>query len=162
MGQETGARVGARPPRARLIVCCGVALAVASGAAPAADAQLEAAHHCTQIQDNLERLTCFDRAFAPPEAPAPRAATVAQPPAASPPAEARNVDARVAVASERPQHVYRITLEDGQVWEQNEFSSLFELKAGDTVRITKGAMGGYRMARISGARGVWVDVHRLQ
>lgn len=144
----------------------------------AADPQLEAGRRCTQIKDSLERLVCFDRAFASAETPASAPAPTAAPPAVSAapalgdeqlerPAESRpkvplNAEARVAQLQDLPGRVYRITLDNDQVWDQNEFSSLFQVKVGDTVRIVKGVLGSYRMARTSHGTSGWVDVHRVR
>ncbi len=114
----------------------------------------------------------------PPPAPVPAAAPVPAPPVvAAAPAlgdeqvqkpdkqqaeEPRSADARVTALHDLPGQRYRITLANGQVWDQKEYSSLFQVSEGDTVRIVKGALGSYRMARISGGRSGWVDVHRVQ
>lgn len=61
----------------------------------------------------------------------------------------------------RPQ-VYRITLDNGHVWQQMDMDSRFTLKVGDSVQIDKGRLGGYRMARISDGRSSWVRVTRVK
>jgi hypothetical protein len=58
------------------------------------------------------------------------------------PAELR---AAVSKVSQKPYGEYVIELDNGQVWEQPEKKSSFQIKAGDTVRITPGAMGSYFM-----------------
>jgi hypothetical protein len=147
------------------------------------------------MKDSLERLVCFDRAFAAPAqsaAPAPAAAPVA-PVTATPPVPAvaatpaaseafgdeqvkrpvkelkvkagpENLQATVASLKEMRKGLFRITLDNEQVWEQGETTSLFRVDVGDTVRIERGALGSYRMARVAdnGRAGGWVQVNRLK
>jgi hypothetical protein len=172
-------------------------LLLPAGAVLAADSTLDAARRCTQVADSLQRLVCFDRAFAAPAAataaPAPVVAPVAPavaaapvvlppPPASpiSPPAPAlgdeslrRKVQERadaapttltasVSAMKELRPGVSRLTLDNGQVWEQTEAESLFNVKVGDSVRIDKGKLGGYQMARASNGRSGWVRVTRVK
>lgn len=74
----------------------------------------------------------------------------------------KSLDATVTAMREVRPNLYRVTLENGQIWQQEEVSSLFQVTTGDTIRIQKGSMGGYRMARISGTRSGWVRVSRVQ
>lgn len=177
------------------------ALVLGSGAAVAADATLDAARRCTQVKDSLERLVCFDRAFAGsdgatssasvaalqsappvlPRAPAPAAPVAAAgvtAPAAAPAfgddqvkrttrdrevAEGpKTLTARVSALKEMPRaSVFRLTLDNDQVWQQMDMDSHFSVDVGDTVQIEKGKLGGYRLARISNGRSSWVRVTRL-
>jgi len=163
-------------------------LALFAGSAMAADASLETARRCVQVKDSLERLVCFDRAFAGmPTAPAasspaaPAAAPVAPAPVAAiaPPALGddsvkRSVKAREAEAGptsltavitelkETRPNVVRMTLDNGNVWQQMDLESLFYVKVGDTVKIEKGRMGGYRMARVTGSGSGWARVNRIK
>ncbi len=170
-------------------------LALFAGSAMAADAALETARRCVQLKDSLERLVCFDRAFAdmPAAAPATVAsaapvtapvkaapalatapAVVATPPALGDDSVKRSVKAREVEAGpttltavitdlrETRPNVFRMTLDNGNVWQQLDLASTFYVKAGDTVKIEKGRMGGYRMARVSGSGGGWVRVTRVK
>jgi hypothetical protein len=161
-----------------------------AGTALAADTSLDTARRCVLVKDSLERLVCFDRAFAsmpaagPAVVAAPAAPTMASAPAvavmpAAVPAlgdegikrraKEREVEAGptslTAVISElketRP-NVFRLTLDNGQVWQQMDLESLFYVKVGDTVKIDKGRMGGYRMARVSGSGSGWARVTRIK
>jgi hypothetical protein len=58
--------------------------------------------------------------------------------------------AAVSKVSTKPYGEYVIELDNGQVWEQPEKKSSFSIKAGDTVRITPGAMGSYFLLSDSG------------
>jgi hypothetical protein len=159
-----------------------------AGVTLAADATLDAVRRCAQVADSLQRLVCFDRAIAPaataPVAAAPAAAPAAATPLpanqATPPAPAlgdesvrRKVRARaesaptrltaaVSAMKELRPGVFRLTLDNGQVWEQAEAESLFSVKVGDSVQIDKGKLGGYQMARVSNGRSGWVRVIRLK
>ncbi len=167
----------------------------------AADATLESALRCVQVKDSLERLVCFDRAFAGTAAPAgqvapaapaaaARAPVAAAPAVATPPVVApvtvapmvalgdesvkrKNRDssepesptsltAKVTALRETRKDVFRVTLDNGQVWQQMEMDSLFTVAVGDTVQIDKGRLGGYRMARVSNGRSGWARVTRTQ
>ena len=148
----------------------GLWLAVASlmGTASvfAADAQVEAGRQCAQVKDSLQRLVCYDRVFlagelppaaaAPPAAVLPRAAPVPAAACAAPslgeervqrksqekPAEPSSLEATVTALKETRPAVFRLTLDNGQVWQQMDMSSVFQVGVGDTVRIEKGTMGG--------------------
>jgi hypothetical protein len=122
---------------------------------------------------------------APPAAVAPRAVPVPAPvanapapvpaPAAAPslgeervqrkakekPAEPASLEATVTALKETRPAVFRLTLDNGQVWQQMDMSSVFQVDVGDTVRIEKGTMGGYRLTRSSRGRSGWVRVTRL-
>jgi hypothetical protein len=76
-------------------------------------------------------------------------------------AEPSNLEAKVTAARETRKDTYRVSLDNGQIWQQMDMSTLFHVAVGDTVRIEKGAMGGFRMALTGGHSG-WVRVSRLQ
>jgi hypothetical protein len=76
--------------------------------------------------------------------------------------EPTSLEAKVTAAREIRQATYRVSLDNGQIWQQMDMSTLFQVAEGDTVRIEKGAMGGFRMARISNGRSGWVRVSRVQ
>lgn len=164
-------------------------LALVAGSALAADATLESARRCLQVKDNLERLTCFDRAFAGASAPAGQASEPVQVvvPDAAPVVAARapeasfgeesvkrkaseratpegpsSITAKVTAVRETRKDLFRLTLDNGQVWQQMEMVNLFTVAVGDTVQIEKGSLGGYRMARTSNGRSAWVRVSRSQ
>jgi hypothetical protein len=78
------------------------------------------------------------------------------------PAEPATLDATVSALKETRPNVVRLSLDNGQVWQQMDMSTVFQVAVGDTVRIEKGAMGGYRLARTSRGRSGWVRVSRVQ
>jgi hypothetical protein len=162
------------------LLACLVGLTIIAGPALSADAQLESARRCTQIKDSLERLVCFDKAFAAAAAPAAPIVAAAPTPAPAPAATPAlgdeqvkrpegkqdesplEVDATVTAMKGLPGDLARITLDNGQVWEQLQASVRFDVRVGDTVRIKKGALGSYRMSRVSRGASGWVAARRLQ
>lgn len=154
------------------------------GAATAADATLEAGRRCVQLTDSLQRLVCFDRAFAAAPAQAAAPASVNAPvPVAAPSAvvpslgdenlkrrardpaaadEPRSLTAKVAGLRETRQNVFRITLDNDQVWQQMDLENRFYLEVGDQVQVEKGLMGGYRMAKTAPNRTSWARVTRIK
>lgn len=76
--------------------------------------------------------------------------------------EPRTLTASVTALRETRRNVFRITLDNDQVWQQMDMDSLFHLEVGDTVEINRGRLGGYRMARTSRGGSGWVRVNRLK
>lgn len=74
----------------------------------------------------------------------------------------RSLTGKVRELRETRPNVYRIALENGQVWQQMDMDSLFQVEVGDTVEINRGRMGGYRMARQSRGGSGWVRVNRIK
>jgi hypothetical protein len=76
-----------------------------------------------------------------------------------------SLTAQVSELLETRTDTYRISLDNGQVWQQEEVqSAAFTIKVGDTVRIEKGKMGGYSLAvvRNGEASGRWIRVTRKE
>jgi hypothetical protein len=76
-------------------------------------------------------------------------------------AEPSNLEAKVTAARETRPDTFRVSLDNGQTWQQMDMSKLFRVAVGDTVRIEKGTLGGYRMA-LAGGRSGWVRVSRVE
>jgi hypothetical protein len=149
----------------RVASICGAAMLLLTSSVLAADPAMEAVRHCAGITDSLQRLVCYDKAVAAPVV----GATVAQ--AGSEPREvsavppedsAAGLGAKVASVVDLPMEVVRVTLDNGQVWLQQQPNARFKVKAGDTVQIKKGVLGSYQMTRTSGGGGSSVAVKRLQ
>jgi hypothetical protein len=166
------------------------ALLLACGPALAAEDAVQRAQRCAGISDSLERLVCYDGLFRTGQgtsAPAPTmpAAPPVVPAGVTPPAapatansdfgadqlrrsaredeeEARTMTGTVTELRETRRNVFRITLENGQIWQQMDMDSLFHVEVGDTVEINRGRLGGYRMARKSRGGSGWVRVNRLK
>ena len=58
--------------------------------------------------------------------------------------------ARVKSVATKPRGNYRITLEDGQVWEETQSTGGLPPEAGETVTIKRGMLGSYFLARAHG------------
>jgi hypothetical protein len=100
---------------------------------------------------------------APPAAPAP---TFGQEQLSSkhrPPADPadQTLHAKVTALRAPVPDTYRITLDNGQVWQQQESRFGFSLTAGDSVTLGKGAMGSYRLWRDADGPKAWVRVTRI-
>jgi len=74
----------------------------------------------------------------------------------------RTLTATVSSLRETRTSVFRVTLDNGQVWQQMDMDSLFHLQSGDVVEISRGKLGGYRMARQSRGGSGWVRVSRVK
>lgn len=74
----------------------------------------------------------------------------------------RTLTATVQELRETRPNVFRITLDNGQIWQQMDMDSLFHVQVGDTVEINRGRMGGYRMSRKTRGGSGWVRVNRLK
>jgi len=123
---------------------------------------------CANETDDAARLACFDKAAkadvppapvaveAAPRAPAEPAAAEAVPSAAPDPVaefgkeadredEIREISAKVVEVSKRTRGEYVVTLDNGQVWTEKNAEPYLRIKVGDTVRIKRIKMGGYRL-----------------
>jgi hypothetical protein len=117
---------------------------------------LNAARLCAAKTDVLARLACYDAAFA--VAPPP----LAPPQLASPPPVAqfgdnevlqkqrapkvevpKSLDLTIKSAQALLQGLYRLTLENGQVWETRQAEWSLAFKAGDVITISRLPLGGY-------------------
>jgi hypothetical protein len=136
----------------------------AAGSAPSG---IEA---CAQIADEKQRLACFDREIVLQKQRAPVAApatTPSAPPAAPelPPEQRmglspgkilqlqptrapdlKELTAKIQQVSANGSGLQVFTLDNGQVWQQIETDTMFAVRPGDTVRITKALLGSYFMS----------------
>ena len=71
-----------------------------------------------------------------------------------------HLEARVTALRQMRPELFRLTLDNGQVWQQQDVSTMFHVEVGDSVRIEKGSMGSYRMAKAGGSG--WVRVNRTE
>ena len=113
---------------------------------------LNAARLCAAKTDVLARLACYDAAFAV----APPASAPARAPAAqfgdndvlqkqrAPKVEVpKSLDLTVKSAQPLLQGLYRLTLENGQVWETRQAEWSLAFKVGDVITISRLPLGGY-------------------
>ncbi|MGA2842202.1 MAG: hypothetical protein ABSG18_18905 [Steroidobacteraceae bacterium] len=148
-----------------------LAAALVIGRAPlAADQALGAKtladelRHCAATGGDAERLACYDQlaSKSPPQAeirPEPRPSAVPVPSPAPPAAEfgvnngplqakqqagkPRAITAVVTKIAQRPRGELVMTLDNGQVWVQNDAAAYFPLKPGDKVEISVGMLDSY-------------------
>lgn len=78
------------------------------------------------------------------------------------PREPETLTAQITAIREMRPQVWRLTLDNGQVWQQMDMSGGFLPKAGNTLRIEKGRFGGYSAALMGETRSTWVRVTRVQ
>jgi hypothetical protein len=148
-----------------------LAIALFIGRAPLAAAEIlganalvDALRNCATAGDAAQRLACYDQLAAKLPSPAdgraqsaPSAAPVASTtvPAAefgvnNGPLQAKQqagkpqaMTAVVTKITQRPRGELVMTLDNGQVWVQNEAAAYFPLKPGDTVEISVGLLDSY-------------------
>jgi hypothetical protein len=137
---------------------------LALGQTPAAKSLTDELTHCAAAGDAALRLACYDqlaaklpvsaatRAQSPPSAAAVAGTTA---PAAefgvnNGPLQAKQqagqpqaMTAVVTKIAQRPRGELVMTLDNGQVWVQNEAAAYFPLKAGDKVEISVGMLDSY-------------------
>ncbi|MEY2854780.1 MAG: hypothetical protein RL030_1912 [Pseudomonadota bacterium] len=77
-------------------------------------------------------------------------------------AEPKSLTARVTALKQTRQDVWRVSLDNGQVWQQMDMASTFNPGVGDTVEIQRKMMGGYSMALTAGKKSPWVRVSRSE
>ena len=142
-------------------------LLVALAVPAAAQVLPDAVQACRKEPDDARRLACFDRETAkypltaeqsfglsaskvaalqePPPA-GREAATQARPAAHAEP----QLRAKVAALRERAHAGFLVTLDNGQVWSQNEMDSHSDIRPGDLVVIKPGRLGGFWLVGPSG------------
>jgi len=139
-----------------------LALLSALGCARAHGQDMQAAQACTRLRDDAARLSCYDAAMRvaksaagatkpqsalPPEAVGTdtkasfgddgRLHTEAKP---SPP---KNLAAQVREVTLLPAGLFRLALDNGQVWDTTQADSALVFKTNDSVIISRRLLGGY-------------------
>lgn len=171
-----------------VVALAGMAFA---SAATAAGSVLDDAASCSKVLGERERLVCFDRVFpvgmqtselpsrvTPAPAAAAVPATVVVPATTSSfadgslrardktekerAAEVKDMTAQITAVKETRVNIWRLSLDNGQIWQQQEMSNGFVPKSGNTIRVERGRMGGYHMALIGETRSPWVRVTRVK
>lgn len=145
---------------------------LASRAGSAWSEDLTAARACVGIAGTAARLACYDAAFAANPAPAVN-------PAASVPPTAQFGDngqlpLQLKAKSKLPkklvlkalsvvpvgQGLYRLTLENGQIWQTRQADWALEFKSGDTIAISRMVFDTYQISLAGQGRSV--GVQRIQ
>ncbi len=143
---------------------------------------------CAGIDAAAGRLACFDREVAPltqasevPRQPAPAAPAVQAPVAAADPAPPalgqeqlpRSVAPPAAAASEAlharitelrnlGSGFYLVLLDNGQAWRHDNEALGAYLRQGESITISKGNLGTYRLVRDAGKARDWIRVARVR
>jgi hypothetical protein len=76
--------------------------------------------------------------------------------------EPKSLTAKVIAVKETREDTWRMNLDNGQVWQQMDMSSVFHPVVGDTVEVQRKMMGGYALALAGGKRSPWIRVTRLE
>jgi len=161
-------RTACRAMRSLRAVLAGFTLCLPLAAAAEHDALTTAVKACGAIRKNSERLACYDARVYPVASGAATAAapmptpeevfgaeTSATPAPAKedtstpPPEELSKITARVTAMTTLPRGELQIELDNGQVWRQVEEHELL-LRIGDSVTISRAALGTFRLKTASG------------
>jgi hypothetical protein len=156
---------------------------MAGRAASAWPEDLAAARACVQLAGAAARLACYDAAFAaqpvPPANPAPSASSVSSAPPASSTSSApaaasfgdngqlqqqlkakaklpKELQFKVQTAVPIGRGLYRLTLENGQIWETRQADWALEFKSSDTVTISRMVFDTYQISLAGQGRSVGV------
>jgi hypothetical protein len=129
----------------------------------ASSEDLAAARRCSGVVDATARLACFDQAFAvapkPPEQQfgdndhlqQQRTPKVDLP---------KSIELIVKRAVPLGQGLYRLTLDNGQVWETRQADWTLVFQTSDTITISRLPLGGYQISKPG--QGKSVGVKRIQ
>jgi hypothetical protein len=90
---------------------------------------LQAAQACTRLDDDAARLSCYDAAMGVRK-----------------PTVPKNLSAQVREVAILPAGLYRLTLDNGQVWDTTQADSALAFKANDAVTISRRVLGGYEIS----------------
>jgi hypothetical protein len=139
----------------KLSAVIGLALALALRCAHGQD--LKAAQACTRLSDDVSRLSCYDAALGAAKPPSAQHSGVAKTDAQAqakfgdngqlhpnPKADLpKDLTVQVQQVTSLPNGLYRLTLDNGQVWRTTEADSALTFKANDRVTISRRVLGGY-------------------
>ena len=142
--------------RRELSAAIGSAYILALGCAHAQD--LKAALACTRLGDDVSRLSCYDAALGVAKSP-----TAQQSAAGKTDAQAKfgdngrlhpdpkadlpkSLTVQVQQVTPLPTGLYRLTLDNGQVWRTTQADWALAFKANDTVTISRMVLGGYEIS----------------
>ena len=147
----------------RVAPALGLTLVFALGCAHGQD--LQAAQACTRLGDDAERLSCYDRAMgrsssapnaAKPHSVPPSAAVGAEPLAKfgddgrlhteAKPSVPKIMSAKVQEVTLLPAGLYRLVLDNGQVWDTTQAASALVFKANDAITISRGLLGSHQIS----------------
>ena len=134
----------------------GLALVLALGCAHGED--LKAAQACTRLGDDAARLSCYDAALGAAKPPAAQQSGVAKTETSAkfgdngqlhPESKAdlpKNLTAQVQQVTPLPAGLYRLALDNGQIWRTTQADLALAFKANDMVTISRRVLGGYEIS----------------
>jgi hypothetical protein len=140
----------------QLSAAIGLAFVLALGCAHGQD--LKAAQACTRLGDDASRLACYDAALGVAKPPTAQQSGVGKTePSAKfgdngrlhPEAKAdlpKNLTVQVQQVTPLPTGLYRLTMDNGQVWRTTQADWALAFKANDTVTISRMVLGGYEIS----------------
>lgn len=126
----------------------------------------DAIQGCKSESDDARRLQCYDREVARFPMTSEQSfglsgahSTARQHQSSNAAAAVKNLTAKVVAIQDRPHAGFIVTLDNGQVWAQNEMDYTRRIDSGDTITIKPGALGSFWLVGPSG----WTTrAHRLQ
>ena len=139
-----------------LSAAIGLAFVLALACAHGQD--LKAAQACTRLGDDASRLACYDAALGVAKPPTAQQSGVGNTDAQAkfgdngqlhtdPKADLpKNLTAQVQQVTSLPSGLYRLTLDNGQVWRTTQADWALEFKANDTVTISRMLLSGYEIS----------------
>jgi len=134
----------------------GLSFVLALGCARGQD--LKAAQACTRLGDDVSRLSCYDAVFgvSKPSTTDRSAVAKTEPLAGFGDNGGLHPDTQTELPKSMTLHVqqvtpfayglYRLTLENGQVWRTTQGDSSVEFKANDLVTVSRRVLGGYAIS----------------
>ena len=140
----------------QLSAAVGLAFVLAIGCAHGQD--LKAAQACTRLGDDVSRLACYDAALGLAKPPAAQQSGAGKTePAAKfgdngqlhPESKAdlpKNLTVQVQQVTPLPTGLYRLSLDNGQVWRTTQADMALAFKANDMVTISRMVLGGYEIS----------------
>ena len=134
-----------------VIVCL-----AAGGVGAVRSEDIDAARACAGITQNSARLTCYDSAFG--NAPGPQAqfgdTGQLRPPPGHQEGLPKSITATVRSVRPLAQGLYRLSLDNGQVWETREADWAIVFKSNDAVTISRLVLGGYQISAAGSTRSI--------
>ena len=126
----------------------------------------DAIQACKTEPDDARRLQCYDREVARFPMTAEQSfglsgahSTARQHQSSDAAAAVKNLTAKVVAIHDRPHAGFIVTLDNGQVWAQNDMDYTRRIDSGDTITIRSGALGSFWLV---GPSGWTTKAHRLQ
>jgi hypothetical protein len=135
----------------------GAAIVACAGPATGSAEDLAAARACGAIVDATARLACYDAAFAVTPPPPERQfgdndhLQKQRTPQVDVP---KFVEAQVTKAVPLGQGLYRLSLDNGQVWETRNSDWTLEFKTSDVITVSRLPLGGYQISMRGKSRSV--------